>query len=96
MDQLSIDLSPRTHARTSDPQTSKDAAKRLGFAVSQCDRILTALPGIAEEIASTTGLNSWQVSKRLSDLQRAGLAKASADNVRLASSGRKQMVWERV
>ena len=81
------------HARTTDPNTSKLAAERLGFAESHCGRILQALPGTIDMIAEKTGLTNVQVARRTADLEKAGLA--TTCGTRLSKAGRLERVWVR-
>lgn len=75
-----IDLFERTHARASDPSTSKEAARSMLASVEhQKKAIYWALlraggPITAEEIATRcSGLDKVQVGRRMSDLIDDGL-----------------------
>lgn len=75
MNQLSIDL----RARSTDPETSKEAARRAAtFAESHAGRILAALklhgPMTAHEL-HIIGLTVVQIDRRLPELARLGLAR---------------------
>lgn len=64
-------------ARSTDPQTSHDAAERVAsVAVSHRNRIMAALdtPGTVKEIAQRCGLDHVRVGKRMVELKRLGLA----------------------
>ena len=67
---------PRTHARSSDPQTSSKAAVAAKeFAPTHAGKILAALengPGTQSSISKQTGLLPHQVNKRLADLAQQG------------------------
>ena len=73
MDQLAIDFA-KTHARRSDPQTSKAAARSmLETASAQRERIYWSLlrkgsPLTADEIAEREGMTMEQVCRRLPEL----------------------------
>lgn len=84
-------------ARSTDPQTSKDAAEhavKSGLVCAQCDLIYSALavhgPQCAKDLAGTTGLLPHQIMKRLSDLERTGFAVPNGEKVG------KQRVWRAV
>ena len=86
------------NARSTDPATSHAAAKQLDFAFELCSIIMICLkrrPGTFEEIASRTRLRPDQVWRRLSDLEKMGLARPTTET-RKGSSGRQQRVWEAV
>jgi predicted ArsR family transcriptional regulator len=90
--QLALSFTPETHARKTDPNTSKLAAERLGFAESHCGRILACLPGTLDELADRTGLSSVQIARRLPDLQKAQLAVPSV-HTKLSKAGRQERIW---
>lgn len=86
------------NARVTDPATSHAAARQLDFAFELCSIILMCLKrrrGTYEEIARRSHLRPDQVWRRLSDLERAGLARPTTET-RAGSSGRQQRVWEAV
>jgi predicted ArsR family transcriptional regulator len=98
VNQLAIDLSPASHARRSDPATSKEAAGRVKeFAGGQCGEILAVLRDRgrlgAEQIAAWVKMDSYMVRKRLADLEHAGLAMPT-DTTRTTASGRRERIWE--
>lgn len=98
MNQLSIDFSPTRHARTGDPETSKESARRVReFAAGQCAAILAVLRERgrlgAEQIAELLKFDSYKIRKRLADLEHAGLAKPLPLH-RLTASGRHERLWE--
>lgn len=86
------------NVRREDPATSRDAALRLReFAKGHCIKILEALksgPMGKTRIAGITGLDGVAVARRLSDLQKAGLA-VPTDMVEISDSGRKERIWLR-
>ncbi len=87
----------QTHARTTDPETSHEAAERaLEFALGHADRIHACLqahgPQTKDEIADRTGLSPVQVDRRLPDLRKAGRAFPTGD-VRQSHAGRAERVW---
>lgn len=95
--QLAIDFAPASHARHSDPETSKEAAARVReFAAGQCAAILAVLrergPLGAEQIAAYLRIDAYAVRKRLADLEHAGWAKPLVLH-RLTVSGRKERLW---
>ena len=82
--QLSIDFATISHARNSDPATSKDSAARVReFAGGHCSVILRLLnergPMTCDEIAK--------------HLEHADLARPLAFH-RMTASGRKERLWE--
>lgn len=86
------------NVRSTDPATSHAAAKQLDFAFELCSIIMICLkrrPGTFEEIASRTRLRPDQVWRRLSDLEKMGLARPTTET-RRGSSGRQQRVWEAI
>lgn len=87
----------RSHARTSDPSTSHDAAARAEkFAKSQSGRILACLltfgPMSKDQIATQLNLTGVQVSRRLPDLNRDGLAYPT-DLTNKSASGCAERIW---
>lgn len=96
--QLSIDFDTVSHARRSDPETSKDSAARVReFAAGQCADILAVLRERgrlgAEQIAAYLRIDAYAVRKRLADLEHAGLARPLHLH-RVTASGRKERLWE--
>lgn len=84
-------------SRRSDPVTSHLAAARVGeFSSAHCQLICDALsecgPMTCDEIAGHTGLLGHQVNKRVTDLQRKGMAEPTGE-LRLSGSGRQARVW---
>lgn len=97
MNQLAIDFSARTHARSNDPETSREAAARITeFASGHCGKILAALkkhgPQSPQQLAYLVGLNQFQVCRRLPELQKAGVAAPTGVLVE-TPSGRHERVW---
>jgi DNA-binding Lrp family transcriptional regulator len=89
-----MSFDPVKAARTSDPQTSKDAAASMvGHADTIKAEILRAMrdrrsfPLLSEEIADTVNRPHGQVWKRISELLRDGSIKAVGFDT--ARSGRK-------
>ena len=84
-----------THARTVDPDTSHEAARRAAaFAPSHKARILAEVvrrPAGASWIAHALGLEVGQVNKRLADLKADGAAFTSGSID--SRSGRRERVW---
>lgn len=85
------------HARNDDPITSHAAAARVGeFTQAHMAIIRASLlgdgPGTYEEVARRTGLRPDQVWRRLSDMDRRGLAAPTGD-YRPGSAGRLQRIW---
>ena len=98
--QLAIDFDAASHARRSDPETSKDAAARVReFAGGHCSVILRLLnergPMTCDEIAKHTHLMAHQINKRTADLYRAGKAMPTGET-RLSASGRSERVWRAI
>ena len=96
--QLAIDFDAATHARRSDPGTSKEAAARVReFAAGQCAAILAVLrekgPLGAEQIAAYLSIEPYSTRKRLADLEHAGRAKPLPLQ-RVTASGRHERIWE--
>lgn len=96
MNQLTFDLDePR--ARKSNPATSHEAAiSAKELQAQHCRTIVGALkrygPSGVDRIAALTRLTSYQCSKRMAELERAGLAKLTGQNVK-SLSGRDQREW---
>ena len=71
----------RTHARTTDPGTSKTAAVNASrFAAGHFARIIDGLlwcPKTAKELALTTGLTVEQILRRTGDLEAAQAIRAT-------------------
>lgn len=87
----------QTHARSSDPAVSHEAAERaVEFVGNHCEKILTCLithgPQTKDEIADRTLLTPVQVDRRLPDLKKAGKAEPTGDR-RQSRSGRDERVW---
>ena len=90
---------PPAH-RNTDPTTSVEAAKNITDSGDRASLMMRCLCYVqdypdqtAGEISAGLGLNSWQVSKRLSDLKNRGLI--SPSGVKLFES-RKQQTWREV
>lgn len=89
------DLDPRTHARRSDPDTSHDAAARLGDQRSLMGKLLVVfLDGdrTAEQASLSLGLVPERANKRVSDLSNLGLIEDTGER-RVGRAGRNQIVW---
>lgn len=84
-------------ARTTDPETSKDAAGRTQSFSGVFKNIIQAElkkgSGTFEELATRTGLRPDQVWRRLSDLEKEGRAFPTSET-RRGSGGRSQRVWK--
>lgn len=95
---ISFDLGmvDEPRARRSDPVTSHlAAASAKGLAQQHQILILGALmagPMGVDRIAATTRLTTYQVSKRMSELERSGAAKPTGKTV-LSTAGRAQREW---
>jgi hypothetical protein len=85
-------------ARRRDPETSKAAAAAARqVQADHCCLILGALmagPAGVDRIAALTKLTTYQVSKRMAELERSGAAKLTGRTVQSAA-GRAQREWER-
>jgi DNA-binding MarR family transcriptional regulator len=90
-----FDLS-RPLARTTDPDTSHDAARRIEPVVGGLERrVLEALRGMARpcsgltvpEIAAATGIDKWSVSPRMKPLEDKGFV------ARLAKKRNGMTIW---
>lgn len=94
--QLSFELDePR--ARRSDPSTSHEAAVSAKELQAQhCRTIVSALkrfgPSGVDRIAALTKLTNYQTSKRMVELERAGLIKLTGEKVQ-SLAGRAQREW---
>ena len=90
-------MEPKMLARSGDPATSHEAAETVeSFAMKFRHYILRELrkgPGTFEELSKRTGLRPDQVWRRLSDLEKEGLAFPTSD-IRRGESGRQQRVWQ--
>lgn len=83
--------------RASDPITSFVAADRVHeFQQDHCTRILCALKRMgkagAEQIGAMTGLDAYQIRKRLSDLQKRDLVQPY-QQTRKTATGRRERLW---
>jgi hypothetical protein len=92
-------LSPRPHARRTDPATSHDAARSIhGSAEALTARLYAVLarrgPMTRSELTAAAGqkLSDYQVSKRVSDLKNAKLI-VDTGQTRPGPTGRMQTVW---
>ena len=99
MSQLDLLDFARTHARTTDPHTSRDAAARaIGLAAAHRAKILAYLQSIRpaaaiyQDIAAATGLEPHAVARRLPELEEAGLARP-LDSTAPTRSGRQARLW---
>ena len=86
----------RPAARTTDPQTSWEAAESIADTrMSLVNRVVALVreqPGlIREELAERLGLEQYALSKRLSDAEDAGLI--TKGEPRYARNGRRQSTW---
>lgn len=95
--QLALCFNTISHARCSDPETSKDAAARVReFAAGQCADILAVLRERgrlgAEQIAAYLHIDAYAVRKRLADLEHAGMAQPLPMQ-RVTASGRHERIW---
>jgi predicted ArsR family transcriptional regulator len=91
-----IVLDPRAHARRGGPDTSRSAAEDTGNARTTMLRLLLRTyadrgPLTAEEAADHAGIDQWQASKRVSDLDRLGWIEDTGQR-RQGRAGRAQMV----
>ena len=97
MQQTELDFT-RTHARRTDPVTSKKAAaSMLHGAEAQRRAVHMALlmagrPVTAEEIGVRCGLDMVQVCRRLPELERDGVAEPTGET-RPTRSGRAARCW---
>lgn len=86
----------RTRARATDPETSHEAAERVGDLASVHHREIGAAlrkqPGTIYSLAWRTGLSHVQVARRLPEMQKLGLAEPTGDTA-LSPSGRPCRVW---
>lgn len=78
MSQLSINFTPEAKARRSDPESSKQAARKAAkFATSHAGRILAALkqhgPMSPAQMFDHTGLSVVQIDRRGKEMREAGL-----------------------
>jgi len=85
-------------ARTSDPQTSREAASSMrGRPASQLETLvlkqLQAMgTGTSEEVADALGISLQSISPRFAPLDRRGWI-VKTDEKRAGSSGRQRQVW---
>lgn len=102
-EQLSIDFEPRRLARSTDPQTSHEAATRAAeFSSGHHEQILKVLrhsgPATSHEIADESGLEMHAVARRMKELSEADLIAVVIDAdgnplTRKTPSGRSARVW---
>lgn len=89
----------RTHARRTDPQTSKDAAASMPMsAEAQLERIYWSImragePLTADEIARREGMTMEHVCRRLPELEAEGRAEPT-DETRPGPTGRASRCWQ--
>lgn len=100
MNQLALDFNPRRLARSCDPSTSHEAARRVReFATGHSATILDCLRAhgalTVDEIAKHTPLLAHQINKRLPEMQRSGLVRPTG-RTRSSASGRPEREWEAV
>ncbi len=98
MNQLSF---VETHARATDPETSKVAARRaVHFSTSHAGRILLALqshgPRSPKELEQIVGLSVVQIDRRTIELQRMGFISVckNADETDMVRDGCR--VWQAI
>lgn len=89
-----------THARSTDPATSHEAAAAAErFAKSHCGLIYQCLlergPASKDEIAERTGLTGVQVDRRLNDLLKRELALPTS-LLGTSKTGRRERIWTAV
>jgi len=86
-------------ARKNDPQTSKDAAKKVNFEVGHYDQILAVLvlsgPQGKDGIADRCKLDPNQVARRLNEMAKLGLIRPTGKTVK-SKSNRSEREWELV
>jgi predicted ArsR family transcriptional regulator len=100
MNQLDLTLVEPPRARRRDPDTSKDAAGKVGTEKLQKVILyyllqLGATGATCGEIALNVGLPRDSLSPRMRTLEKAGLIVATEER-RILSGGRPQIVWKRV
>ena len=83
--------------RASDPITSFEAADRVKeFRASHHKQIVVALLMLeeagAEQIADLTGLEAYQIRKRLAELEKMGVAQP-CQQTRKTATGRRERLW---
>ena len=89
----------RSHARKTDPETSHAAAESAqGIAADHCRTILHTLgwnsrPLAVEQLEALCGLTKWQISRRMSDLKKAGKIEESEERHR-NQNGRSAIKWK--
>jgi hypothetical protein len=78
---------PETRARASDPDTSREAAKRANQYASRIDAAIIGYPtrhphgGTSRDISAETGLDLVSVSPRLKPLEKAGRVRRAGRRV---------------
>ena len=94
-----MNIEPRKLARLEDPSTSKKAALRVDeFAGNICSKIYQELKkgdGTFEQLAARLELRPDQVWRRLPDLQKAGYAEPTEQEI-TGQAGRNQRVWRAI
>jgi predicted ArsR family transcriptional regulator len=96
---LDAALEATRRVRRTDPSTSVEAAHMIaGTAMAHADRIRAVLAtepnGLgAEEIAARTGLQAYQVRKRLPEMAKQGWVMLTGEE-RKTELGRTERVWE--
>lgn len=93
---MQLDLLDSPMARAGDPMTSHTAAASAKqLQAKHCELILGALrrgPAGVDRIAAITRLTTYQVSKRMNELQKAR-AIALTDEKVMSTAGRPQREW---
>lgn len=97
------EFDPKKHARKTDPTTSQMASMQAGqLAHQHCAEIKRVLDEVYpdglnfEEISTKVGFQqTTQVSRRMVDLERQGMAERTGET-RQTSSGRQAQIWRAV
>jgi predicted transcriptional regulator len=97
---MNIDDDAFRRARTTDPQTSKDAARAVGGMADEHFRIIFAVIATggdwtADEIATRCPLDRHQIGRRLGEMEREGMVRVTA-NQRPTPKGRMARCYEAV
>jgi len=86
-------------ARKTDPKTSKKAAEKVDFSIGHHDQILAVLilsgPQGKDGIADRCKLDPNQVARRLHEMVKLGLIRATGKKVK-SKSNREEREWELV
>jgi hypothetical protein len=93
---VTLTIETKSRSRSTDPSTSHDAAERAGALAQRQFAIISAAlrhcGGTIYDLAEATGLDHFQVARRLPEMERLGLAEPTGETAP-SPSGRQCRVW---